>query len=434
MSIFFIVGKPGGGKTYLGVHQICEELKDATRQRNIVTNISLNIPALAEWVHKNCSHEVNLTERIRILDESQTAEFWKYEPHVEWNKRKRFTTGQGNRIREYDVPDFDGRGAPGTLYVIDEVHVHFGAREWQQTGTDCTWFLTQHRKLGCDVVFITQHPDQTDKALRRLAQEFMSVRNLSREPVMGFRVGNLFRYIRSLHSPTTPNWGPFESGFVRLKPDELGKLYDTTAGVGIAGRVAPRVETRGRSLWWLLVPAAIILLILFNMRTIVHYLRTKASSVVSTGIGKVMTNGIVSFKTPGKVEYGPSNVSTSALPARPITVPRQLASYDVVTIPVQTNSTLVAEKFFYTANGKSRQWFLLDSQGNTYTEERHTLQAVTPFLIRVDKKWFVRKPWASKLDNEGFLWHTNSAMGTGDKLIATETVALNTNEIVTTER
>ena len=35
---------------------------------------------------------------------------------------------------------------------------------------DATFFLSQHRKLNCDVILITQHPEQCDKALRRLAQ------------------------------------------------------------------------------------------------------------------------------------------------------------------------------------------------------------------------------------------------------------------------
>ena len=110
---------------------------------------------------------------------------------------------------------------------------------------------------------ITQHPEQTDKALRRLAQEYMSVRNLLREPILGFNLGTLFgafRYVRTLNSPQSPNPAAFESGFVSLNVEEIGKLYDTTAGVGIAGRVAPpTVQKRGRHVAWLLVPIAIVL-------------------------------------------------------------------------------------------------------------------------------------------------------------------------------
>ena len=258
MSIFYICGKPGGGKSYVGVKQICEELADPKSDRFIVTNIALNMPNLAEWCHKHCKHEVNLQERIRILDDAQCGEFWLYEPHYKFEKRRTLDMGR----RKMDVPDFEERAKRGCLYVIDEVHVYFGARDWQATGSDATFFLSQHRKLQCDVILITQHPEQTDKALRRLAQEYMSMRNLAREPVLGFRLGNFFRYVRTLNSPQSPNPAVFETGFVSLKPEEIGKLYDTTAGVGIAGRVTPRSEKRGRSVWWL-VPIVLSFIIAF---------------------------------------------------------------------------------------------------------------------------------------------------------------------------
>jgi hypothetical protein len=258
MSVFYICGKPGGGKTYIGVKQICEELADPKSNRFIVTNIALKMPELAEWCHQHCQHEVNLSERIRILDDVETGEFWLYEPGREFQARREIKM----RRRTMDVPDFEDRAERGCLYVIDEVHVYFGARDWQATGGDATFFLSQHRKLNCDVVMITQHPEQTDKALRRLAQEYMSVRNLLREPILGFNLGTLFgafRYVRTLNSPQSPNPAAFESGFVSLNPEEIGKLYDTTAGVGIAGRVAPPSgPKRGRHVAWLLLPIGVV--------------------------------------------------------------------------------------------------------------------------------------------------------------------------------
>ena len=293
MSIFYICGKPGGGKSYLGVKQICEELADPKSNRYIVTNIVLNFgdreeqielpppwswrvfgwllcwftsppepkfktkvhKGLATWCHENLKHEVNLRERIRILDDQEAGEFWLYEPGRKFGQRKTIKVGK----HEKEVPDFEDRAARGCLYVVDECHNYFPAREWQLTGSDATFFLSQHRKLQCDVIFITQHPEQCDKALRRLAQEYMTVRNLSREPILGFSWGNLFRYVRSLNSPQSPNPAVFESGFVRLKPEEIGDLYDTMAGVGIAGRVTPKTEARGRSPWWLAIPAALLI-------------------------------------------------------------------------------------------------------------------------------------------------------------------------------
>jgi hypothetical protein len=330
MSIFYICGKPGSGKSYVAVEHILKELADPKSDRFIVTNIELKfedrqhqqlipppwywtyfgwflrlcgrIPpppnyqlrttkGLVTWCHENIKHEVNLKERIRILDDSECGEFWNYEPGYKFEKRRELDLGR----RKMDVPDFEDRAKRGCLYVIDEVHVYFGARDWQATGADCTFFLSQHRKLQCDVILITQHPEQTDKALRRLAQEYMSMRNLMREPILGFRLGNYFRYVRSLNSPQSANPAVFETGFVTLKPEEVGGLYDTTAGVGIAGRVAPRSEKRGRSIWWLLPPIVIIVaagIFLFTHVTMINRWISHAMAKAFFGGATAVTSGI----------------------------------------------------------------------------------------------------------------------------------------------
>ncbi|HEV2455005.1 MAG TPA: hypothetical protein VGY98_12140, partial [Verrucomicrobiae bacterium] len=84
------------------------------------------------------------------------------------------------------------------------------------------------------------------------------VRNLSREPVFGFRIANFFRFTRMLNSPTSPNPAAFDSGFLKLKAEEYGKLYDTMAGVGIAVRVSPSIEQRGIHWYWLGAPLALV--------------------------------------------------------------------------------------------------------------------------------------------------------------------------------
>jgi hypothetical protein len=312
MSIFYICGKPGGGKSYFAVHQICEELKSG-KGRHIVTNVALNLPELAEWCHNNIKEEVNLAERIRILDDEETGEFWLYEPHHKFEGRRSLKFGR----RVMEVPDFTGRGLPGCLYVIDEVHNYFGARDWQATGSDCTYFLSQHRKMLCDVILITQHPDQTDKALRRLAQEYMVVRNLSREPVFGFRIANFFRFTRMLNSPSSPNPAPFDSGFLKLKAEEYGKLYDTMAGVGIAGRVSPSNEQRGIHWYWLGVPLVLVVIFFVWIYTHLDFVGQKlhngfvglffhaTASAMAHPMIKVPAVTVPLSNTPSAVQSGP---------------------------------------------------------------------------------------------------------------------------------
>jgi hypothetical protein len=45
--IHFVVGKPGGGKSYYAVRQLCHELLHG--DRFIVTNLALNLDALADY-------------------------------------------------------------------------------------------------------------------------------------------------------------------------------------------------------------------------------------------------------------------------------------------------------------------------------------------------------------------------------------------------
>lgn len=279
MSIFYITGKPRGGKSYLAVEAIYKELCDPSSKRFIVTNIALNFGAIADWLHKDgIAHEVNLKERVRILTDEETGEFWCYEPNFEFKKRKKIKVNR--RGTEIEVPDFSydddsvrgdsSRDNPGTFYVIDEVHIFFPARAWQRTGEDCTYFLSQHGKMKCDVCMVTQHVDQCDKALRRLAQEYMTVRNLSREPVLGFRLGSLFRFSRMLNSPTSSNPYVFDSGFKTMDFAKYGSMYDTSAGVGITGSMVPNVEKKGRSLWWLLIPAVGFIAFWLNFGKLAH--------------------------------------------------------------------------------------------------------------------------------------------------------------------
>jgi hypothetical protein len=345
MSIFYICGKPRGGKSFQAVRAICQELADKNSSRFIVTNLPLMFDdyereffvypkewqvwlwrlrwllqlvtagkvkagdkpkaekkkrlarGLKSWCSDHAPHVTSLRERIRILGDDETGEFWLYEPG--WTFEGRKSIKLNRRGSEIDVPSFtyaDGtargdtnNGNPGTLYVIDEIHLFFPSRAWQKTGEDATFFLSQHGKLKCDVIMVTQHPEQCDKALRRLAQEYMTVRNLSREPVLGFRIGNLFRINRMLNSPQSPNPAVFDSQFVTMDFRTYGDLYDTSAGVGVAGTLVPNVEKRGRSLLWLFVPIFVIGWIAFHPGYLVKCVTWVTNTMFHRLSGNVLT-------------------------------------------------------------------------------------------------------------------------------------------------
>ena len=190
MSIFYITGKPRGGKSYLAVEALYKELLDVTSGRNVVTNIPLMWndreimvkvrPRLSDWIVWICfgvffakarpvieerlkivrgiaswlqtdSPGIDVSaarRRVRVLNDEETGEFWCYEPGWEFANRKKIKVNR--RGTEIEVPDFsyaDGlargdttKDNPGTFYVIDEVHIFFPSRAWQRTGEDCTFF------------------------------------------------------------------------------------------------------------------------------------------------------------------------------------------------------------------------------------------------------------------------------------------------------
>jgi hypothetical protein len=140
----------------------------------------------------------------------------------------------------------------GVRYVIDEAHLWWSSRDWQQFGKDTLAYLSQHRKLGDSVVLLTQSCGALDKAIRRLCGEYCLVRNMEREPLAGVRVPRV-RVVWGLVEPENPAWSSyvFKTEWVRLDPAVFG-LYDSFAGVGVVqGVVGGDNAEAKRGQWWL---------------------------------------------------------------------------------------------------------------------------------------------------------------------------------------
>jgi len=275
--INFVTGRPGGGKSLYGVMQICRELEIS--ERIIVTNLSLDLVALAAWAHEKISKPVDVAGRVKFLEDQYVSEFWLWAPAGRLPGRRNMPG------MDRDVPDFSPRseGWPGCLYVIDEVHLFFNAREWQKVSFDAEFFMSQHRKLRCDVILISQHPEKVDKNFRRNAQDFTTIRNLGNEKfLLGVSFARLFRYSTYLDMPRPgSNEHPMETGMFKLNVKEYGSLYDTSAGVGLTGRIATNEKPKGRSPL-LLVVACVVLII-------VAFLTPKAvGSLMNYGVSSLM--------------------------------------------------------------------------------------------------------------------------------------------------
>jgi len=259
MGIHFISGKPGGGKSLYGTKLILEELRFGTRK--VVTNLSLNLPRLNEYIQKTYPDEnIDLHQRVFSLKDEECRKFWLYR------------RGHLSIERPWNEP---GEGA---FIVLDELHLFFNAREWMNTGTECLHYLSQHRKLGDDVICITQHTGNVDKQFRSVAQDFTLIVNGFKQRLGLFRGLPMFHRYTFAIEPNGLKQQPEETGHFRLDKKGIASCYDTAAGIGVHGRGADKGERKkGMALYWFpVIVVTVILAVMFGMKSCSAAFRQRA--------------------------------------------------------------------------------------------------------------------------------------------------------------
>jgi len=260
MSLHFISGKPGGGKSLYSMQLLQDELLHGSRL--ICTNLPLNLGELNSYLQAEFPDRIiNLHERVRVLDDAtETGSFWLYR----WASQNLASVSEENwkQGERYDFakPLVDvGETDRGVLFIIDEIHLFFNSREWMNTGKGCLFYLSQHRKLGDDVIAVTQSIGNVDKQFRSLAQDFSYIRNMKKEKKGIFKLPGIF--MRSTYSqPFTgqPGIEPMEIRTFRLQPTKLAACYNTAAGVGVLGRSGSDTRERSKGLpWWVAIVAVV---------------------------------------------------------------------------------------------------------------------------------------------------------------------------------
>ena len=206
MSVHFITGKPGGGKSLYAVRLIADELRIGCRP--VVTNVSLRLGELNEYLQRDGRFpESGVVGRVQLLSDDETKRFWRVRPYLDvdgaWQIARIGDTSETD-WKAGKRPCLQVAGCGGVLYVIDELHLFFSAREWASTGAEALFYLSQHRKLGDDVVCVTQAVGHVDKQFRNLAQDFTTLRNLGKEKWKLFRGPRAFLRQTYLSVPTGP--------------------------------------------------------------------------------------------------------------------------------------------------------------------------------------------------------------------------------------
>lgn len=265
MSVHFISGKPGGGKTMYATYLILQELKRGKFRRHIVTNIALNLGAINEWIEREgvqlVDHEgnsVHINKCITIIQEEDLKEFYRHRggeklPLKEnWGDLKSYSKGT-------KVADFTGLTDGGVFYALDEIHIAFNSRAWATTGEGVIYYLSQHRKLGDTVLLITQSVQNVDRQMRSVAQDFSYIRNMRKEKSGLFKLPGVFMR-RVFLEPAGGNFRATETTMFRLNLRTAG-CYDTAAGVGIQGLGAADVKEKAKGVPWWVFPIAVVLII-----------------------------------------------------------------------------------------------------------------------------------------------------------------------------
>lgn len=163
-----VTGTPGAGKSCYAVAEIVAALQDG---KTVATNIAL-APDFAERLARRHPR----TLRIPALVRKKAAEY-----------RSRYVVldEPSDLRRVWPINPVEG----GCLVVIDEAHALLDSRDFKNPERQ-EWivWLTQHRKLGLDLLFVVQHFEMLDTNVRRLVEWEIRLRDLRRARAYGIPV------------------------------------------------------------------------------------------------------------------------------------------------------------------------------------------------------------------------------------------------------
>lgn len=236
---------------------IVEELVHG--QRQILTNVPIKWDVLNEYLQKwYPSKTINLRERLVKLSGSEAGSFWRHRAEsgevqeVLVNKAGQvFKPGEEPRGEKRLNEELRYSGElKSVLYVIDEVHVWFNARNWQSVGGYGFFYCSQHRGLGDDLILITQHPANVDKQFRSVAEIYVKLRNLGSQAIWGVVPPKRFLWYKYFDIPG-PSTAAQGMGEFSIDKTGLADCYETQSKEGIPGVTQ---ADKGRSAkgvpWW----------------------------------------------------------------------------------------------------------------------------------------------------------------------------------------
>jgi hypothetical protein len=191
-GLAYVVGPMGAGKSLYGVRRIVQTL---TTGGYAVTNIEL-LPGWADRVARHYGRTASVKQRRRIADKCRAH--YVYEQSL-------------SDAMRYRLP---GKGEARGCFMWDEGHNDLNNRSWKQDGrAEILEWATQLRKLGFVGYLLSQHADNTDAALRRVANAVVRLQNQREHTrVLGVRITPIPLFLACwypTHAPLTSKTEPF---------------------------------------------------------------------------------------------------------------------------------------------------------------------------------------------------------------------------------
>jgi len=375
MAIKFITGVPGGGKSMLAVRLITEELR--TGSRDICTNLPLHIGRLCEFMVENYGKSFSAATRIRILKDSEVSDFYKHRGiGVEVSERNPITINHETVAHLNYSPIARDRG--GVLYLLDEAHIFFNARNWADIAKDCLFYVSQHRHLNDDVYLITQRLKNVDAQFRDITQEYIQMTNRRMQKWGPWQApGGFVAKIYPKPPTNAPGETPMETWKFNLDARGLGSCYDTSAGVGLEGGIMADTKRKRKGLpFWTMPIAACLVLGLVGCG--IHYGVQGAKAVVSNtlaGTSRVATNTV----------FKPKPLLTVQPPTDRPTVERVPSARDAIPLSPMPEKPTVTGYVVSTSQGVPMAYLTL-SDGSTLKKGEWYVQNGEYYIFATGEK------------------------------------------------
>lgn len=164
----FVTGPMGSGKSLFAVRRLVAHI---TEGGYVITNVEL----VGDWADRVARHVMPWGSTAK---RDQLATRFEYLYIFE---------RELSEARKYRVP---GKGEARAAFIWDEGHNDLNNRKWKDDGrAELLEWATQLRKLGLVGYLLTQHSDNTDAALRRIANYHIKLQNQREQTrFMGIRV------------------------------------------------------------------------------------------------------------------------------------------------------------------------------------------------------------------------------------------------------